>query len=141
SFTPSPPTIYLITPAVYQSPPTVYHSHLLTPCYLLKVCLRMEFRGAAPGELKLSHEEFVNDARLQPKTRSNSYTLIHAFLYSHIQTFWCLFQDSLHYLERLPDQLLMHILSFLNNHDICRLGQTSQRFRKVISLCISQSEF
>ncbi|KAL6478516.1 hypothetical protein MHYP_G00119490 [Metynnis hypsauchen] len=89
-----------------------------------KVSLRIEFRGAAPGELKLSHEEFVSDARLQHQVgvvfgpNVLAYTL-------------ALCQGHFDYLERLPDRLLIRILSYLDIQDICRLGQTSQRFRKL----------
>ncbi|XP_036441356.1 F-box only protein 36a [Colossoma macropomum] len=89
-----------------------------------KVSLRIEFRGAAPGELKLSHEEFLNDARLQHQVgmvfgpNVLGYTL-------------ALCQGHFDYLERLPDRLLLRILSFLDVQDICCLGQTSRRFRKL----------
>lgn len=35
------------------------------------------------------------------------------------------------YLERLADKLLLRVLSYLSYQDICRLSQTSHRFRKV----------
>uniref|UniRef100_A0A8C1VXY4 F-box protein 36a n=1 Tax=Cyprinus carpio TaxID=7962 RepID=A0A8C1VXY4_CYPCA len=73
-----------------------------------KISVRSEFRGAPPGEIKLLHNDFLNDARLQ----------------GHVD-----------YLERLPDKLLLEILSYMSLQDIGHLSQTSSRFRK---LCNSE---
>uniref|UniRef100_A0AAY5EGE6 F-box domain-containing protein n=1 Tax=Electrophorus electricus TaxID=8005 RepID=A0AAY5EGE6_ELEEL len=42
-----------------------------------------------------------------------------------------LFQGCFNYLERLSDQLLLHILSYLTFWDIGRLSQTSHKFKKL----------
>ncbi|KAL7878220.1 hypothetical protein AOLI_G00091940 [Acnodon oligacanthus] len=113
-----------------QSPPPSKDLHQITITQQQviwrwwKVSLRIEFRGAAPGELRLSHEEFVNDARLQHQVGVIFGPNILAYTLA-------LCQGHFDYLERLPDRMLLHILSFLNIQDICRLSQTSRRFRKL----------
>ncbi|XP_016107681.1 F-box only protein 36a [Sinocyclocheilus grahami] len=89
-----------------------------------KISVRSEFRGAPPGEIKQLHNDFLNDARLQEQlaavfgTRILDYTL--ALCRGHVD-----------YLERLPDKLLLKILSCISLQDIGHLSQTSSRFRKV----------
>uniref|UniRef100_A0A8C1JGX3 F-box protein 36a n=1 Tax=Cyprinus carpio TaxID=7962 RepID=A0A8C1JGX3_CYPCA len=93
-----------------------------------KISVRSEFRGAPPGEIKLLHNDFLNDARLQEQlaavfgARILDYTL--ALCGGHVD-----------YLERLPDKLLLEILSYISLQDIGHLSQTSSRFRK---LCNSE---
>ncbi|XP_058606653.1 F-box only protein 36a isoform X1 [Onychostoma macrolepis] len=93
-----------------------------------KISVRSEFRGAPPGEIKQFHHDFLNDARLQEQlaavfgTRILDYTL--ALCRGHVD-----------YLERLPDKLLLKILSYISLQDIGHLSQTSSRFRK---LCNSE---
>uniref|UniRef100_A0A8C1VZ20 F-box protein 36a n=1 Tax=Cyprinus carpio TaxID=7962 RepID=A0A8C1VZ20_CYPCA len=93
-----------------------------------KISVRSEFRGAPPGEIKLLHNDFLNDARLQEQlaavfgARILDYTL--ALCGGHVD-----------YLERLPDKLLLEILSYMSLQDIGHLSQTSSRFRK---LCNSE---
>ncbi|MBN3292674.1 FBX36 protein, partial [Polypterus senegalus] len=42
-------------------------------------------------------------------------------------------QGNFDYLERLPDPLLLHIISFLDLEDLARLSQTSHKFEKLCS--------
>ncbi|XP_072551766.1 F-box only protein 36a [Salminus brasiliensis] len=106
---------------------TITHTQVILRWW--KVSLRVEFRGAAPGELKLSHEEFLNDARLKHQVGV-------VFGRNLLTYILALCQGLYDYLDRLPDLLLLRILSYLSVQDISRLAQTSHRFRK---LCDSQA--
>ncbi|XP_073663276.1 F-box only protein 36 isoform X2 [Tursiops truncatus] len=72
-----------------------------------KISLRSEYRSTKPGETKETHEDFLRNSHLQGK---------------------------FDFLERLSDDLLLRILSYLDLEDIARLSQTSRRFAK---LCTS----
>ncbi|XP_030621045.1 F-box only protein 36a [Chanos chanos] len=89
-----------------------------------KISLRVDLRGAAPGELKQSHDEFLHDSQLQHQVG----VVFGSRVLEHIQA---LCHGHLNYLERLPDYLLLHILTFLQFQDIGCLSQTSKRFRKL----------
>uniref|UniRef100_A0A7M4E0N3 F-box protein 36 n=1 Tax=Crocodylus porosus TaxID=8502 RepID=A0A7M4E0N3_CROPO len=69
-----------------------------------KISLRSEFRESKPGEIKESHEDFLDDPSLQ---------------------------SNFDFLERLPDPLLLNIISFLGLEDIARLSQVSHRFETI----------
>ncbi|XP_066541731.1 F-box only protein 36a [Hoplias malabaricus] len=99
-----------------------------------KVCLRTVFRGAAPEEFKMSHDEFLHDTRLQHQVGVVFGSKVLAYCVS-------LCEGHIDYLERLPDQLLLQILSFLGVQDLSHLEQTSRRFRKLCnSECIWERE-
>ncbi|KAB5575017.1 hypothetical protein PHYPO_G00215820 [Pangasianodon hypophthalmus] len=89
-----------------------------------KISLRIQLQGTLPGEMKQSHVDFLNDARLQQQvgvvfgSQLLEYTL-------------GLCEGRFDYLERLPDKLLLRILSYLSHQDICHLSQTSHHFRKL----------
>uniref|UniRef100_A0A670YQI9 F-box protein 36 n=1 Tax=Pseudonaja textilis TaxID=8673 RepID=A0A670YQI9_PSETE len=72
-----------------------------------KISLRSEYREARPGELKESHEDFLDNPSLQ---------------------------SNFDFLVRLPDTLLLYIMSYLDLEDIARLSQVSHRFE---TLCNS----
>ncbi|XP_067157992.1 F-box only protein 36 isoform X2 [Apteryx mantelli] len=69
-----------------------------------KISLRSEFRDARPGEIKESHEDFLDDSSLH---------------------------SNYDFLERLPVPLLLYIISFLELEDIARLSQVSHRFKMI----------
>lgn len=50
-------------------------------------------------------------------------------------------QGHFDYLERLPDRLLLKILSYMSIQDIGRLSQTSTRFKKVRTILFPFSVF
>ncbi|XP_056621538.1 F-box only protein 36a isoform X2 [Triplophysa dalaica] len=89
-----------------------------------KISIRGVFRGTPPGEIKQSHIEFVEDTTFQKQLdvvfgpKSLEYTL-------------SLCRGHFEYLVRLPDQLLLNILSYLPLQDIGHISQTSSRFRKL----------
>ncbi|XP_075386303.1 F-box only protein 36 isoform X2 [Tenrec ecaudatus] len=71
-----------------------------------KISLRSEYRTTKPGEVRETHEDFLENSHLQGKVD---------------------------FLERLSDNLLLSIMSYLDLEDICRLSQTSRKFAK---LCV-----
>ncbi|KAF6361441.1 F-box protein 36 [Rhinolophus ferrumequinum] len=93
------------------APSKDYYQLLVTRSQVIfrwwKISLRSEYRSAKPGETKESHENFLENSHLQGK---------------------------FDFLERLSDNLLLNIISYLDLEDIASLSQTSRRFSK---LCIS----
>ncbi|XP_045337590.1 F-box only protein 36 isoform X3 [Leopardus geoffroyi] len=93
------------------APSKDYYQLLVTRSQVIfrwwKISLRSEHRSAKPGEAKDTHEEFLENSHLQGK---------------------------FDFLERLSDNLLLSIISYLDLEDIARLSQTSRRFAK---LCMS----
>ncbi|XP_066454276.1 F-box only protein 36 [Eleutherodactylus coqui] len=89
-----------------------------------KISLRSEFREARPGELRESHEDFVDDSTLHAQIgiifgeKTLSYVIN-----------LCLGQYD--FLERLPESLMLYILTFLDLEDIAQLSQVSHTFQKV----------
>uniref|UniRef100_A0A3B4EUE9 F-box only protein 36-like n=1 Tax=Pundamilia nyererei TaxID=303518 RepID=A0A3B4EUE9_9CICH len=69
-----------------------------------KISPRIVDRYSKPGELKQSHEDFLDDT----------------WLHSHYD-----------YLEHLSDSLLLRIINYLELEDVGQLGRTSRRFRKL----------
>ncbi|XP_033085849.1 F-box only protein 36 isoform X2 [Trachypithecus francoisi] len=98
---------------VGQGPPPSkdYYQLLVTRTQVIfrwwKISLRSEYRSTKPGEAKEIHEDFLENLHLQGK---------------------------FDFLERLSDNLLLNIISYLDLEDIARLSQTSHRFAK---LCMS----
>ncbi|XP_042270557.1 F-box only protein 36a [Thunnus maccoyii] len=93
-----------------------------------KISLRLECRGAAPKELKTSHHDFLHQKMPQQQVGAIFGQRILEYTIS-------LCQGKFDYLERLPDDMLLKILSYLQLKDITQLAQTSHRFRK---LCNSE---
>uniref|UniRef100_A0A8D2GY78 F-box only protein n=1 Tax=Urocitellus parryii TaxID=9999 RepID=A0A8D2GY78_UROPR len=93
------------------APSKDYYQLLVTRSEIIfrwwKISLRSEHRSSKPGETKETHEDFLENSHLQSK---------------------------FDFLERLSDDLLLYIISYLDLEDIARLSQTSRRFAK---LCTS----
>uniref|UniRef100_A0A8C2Z3F3 F-box protein 36b n=1 Tax=Cyclopterus lumpus TaxID=8103 RepID=A0A8C2Z3F3_CYCLU len=71
-----------------------------------KISPRIVDRYAKPGELKESHQDFLDNQ-------------------------WALCQGHYDYLEHLPDTLLLRIINSLELEDVGQLARTSRRFRKL----------
>ncbi|XP_042313415.1 F-box only protein 36 isoform X2 [Sceloporus undulatus] len=86
-----------------------------------KISLRSEYREARPGELRESHEDFLDDPSLQIQIAIifGAETLDHTFN---------MCRGKFDFLVRLPDPLLLRIMSYLELEDIARLSQVSRRF-------------
>uniref|UniRef100_A0A2K6SH73 F-box protein 36 n=1 Tax=Saimiri boliviensis boliviensis TaxID=39432 RepID=A0A2K6SH73_SAIBB len=92
-----------------------------------KISLRSEYRSTKPGEAKETHEDFLENAHLQSQTAIVFGVRILDYIIN-------LCKGKFDFLERLPDDLLLNIISYLDLEDIARLSQTSHRFAK---LCMS----
>ncbi|XP_023865871.1 F-box only protein 36b [Salvelinus sp. IW2-2015] len=93
-----------------------------------KISLRRDGRNTKPGELRESHSDYLDNSLLQSQVSV-------VFGPRILQYSQALCQGHYDYLERLPDPLLLHILTHLELEDVARLGHTSHRFRK---LCRSE---
>ncbi|XP_070609440.1 F-box only protein 36 [Erythrolamprus reginae] len=91
-----------------------------------KISLRSEFREARPGELKECHEDFLDDPSLQIQ-------IAIVFGASTLEHIFNLCRGDFDFLVRLPDPLLLYIMSYLDLEDIARLSQVSQRFKTLCS--------
>ncbi|XP_071372968.1 F-box only protein 36-like [Centroberyx affinis] len=89
-----------------------------------KISLRNEGRYAKPGEQRQSHQDYLDDSRLQSQVRM-------VFGHQILRYTQALCQGHYDYLERLPDPLLLHILTYLELEDVGQLGRTSRRFRQL----------
>ncbi|KYO33891.1 F-box only protein 36 isoform X1 [Alligator mississippiensis] len=89
-----------------------------------KISLRSEFRESKPGEIKEAHEDFLDDPSLQIQIA----IVFGAKVLEHI---FNLCRGNFDFLERLPDPLLLNIISFLGLEDIARLSQVSHRFETI----------
>ncbi|XP_025942824.1 F-box only protein 36 isoform X4 [Apteryx rowi] len=90
-----------------------------------KISLRSEFRDARPGEIKESHEDFLDDSSLHIQIA----IVFGAKVLKHVLN---LCRGNYDFLERLPVPLLLYIISFLELEDIARLSQVSHRFKMVM---------
>ncbi|XP_059187720.1 F-box only protein 36a [Centropristis striata] len=93
-----------------------------------KISVRLDSRGAAPKELKTSHQEFLHQKMLKQQVGAVFGQRILEYTIS-------LCQGKFDYLERLPDDILLQILNYLELKDTTLVAQVSQRFRK---LCNSE---
>ncbi|XP_075386302.1 F-box only protein 36 isoform X1 [Tenrec ecaudatus] len=91
-----------------------------------KISLRSEYRTTKPGEVRETHEDFLENSHLQVQV---------ALIFGEriIEYVLNLCQGKVDFLERLSDNLLLSIMSYLDLEDICRLSQTSRKFAK---LCV-----
>ncbi|XP_016429299.1 F-box only protein 36-like [Sinocyclocheilus rhinocerous] len=93
-----------------------------------KISLRSDCRNTPPGQLTESHEDFLEDNRLQ-----NQVGMVfgpHILQYSQN-----LCQGHYDYIVRLPNALLFNIMAHLDLEDISVISRTCRRFRE---LCNSE---
>ncbi|XP_029301954.1 F-box only protein 36a isoform X2 [Cottoperca gobio] len=102
--------------------------HLMVILTSWKISVRLDCRGAAPTELKTSHQDFLHQKMLQQQ-------VVAVFGQRILEHTKSLCQGKFDYLERLPDDILLKIMSHLDLKDTTLLAQASQRFRK---LCDSE---
>ncbi|XP_057618051.1 F-box only protein 36 isoform X3 [Chionomys nivalis] len=115
------------------APSKDYYQLLVTRTQMIfrwwKISLRSEFRTAKPGEIKETHEDFLDNSNLQVQIALVFGARVLDYVFN-------LCQGKFDYLERLSDKLLLKIIYYLDLEDIARLSQTSSRFAK---LCKSDS--
>ncbi|XP_021779764.1 F-box only protein 36 isoform X1 [Papio anubis] len=113
------------------APSKDYYQLLVTRSQVIfrwwKISLRSEYRSTKPGEAKEIHEDFLENLHLQSQTALIFGTRILNYVIN-------LCKGKFDFLERLSDNLLLNIISYLDLEDIARLSQTSHRFAK---LCMS----
>ncbi|XP_073432730.1 F-box only protein 36 isoform X1 [Dendrobates tinctorius] len=91
-----------------------------------KISLRSEFREARPGELRESHEDFLDDSTVHAQIG----IIFGAKTLKHVTN---LCRGQYDFLERLPESLILYILTFLDLEDIALLSQVSHTFQKICS--------
>ncbi|KAK5859450.1 hypothetical protein PBY51_021005 [Eleginops maclovinus] len=89
-----------------------------------KISCRIVDRYSKPGELKESHQDYLDDTWLQSEISM-------VFGRRILQYTKALCQGHYDYLERLSDSLLLRIINDLELEDVGQLGRTSPRFRKL----------
>ncbi|KAM9349951.1 F-box only protein 36b [Symphorus nematophorus] len=89
-----------------------------------KISLRTVDRYSRPGELKESHQDFLDDTGLQSEVSM-------VFGCQILQYTKALCQGHYDYLVRLSDSLLLRIINYLELEDVGQLGRTSRRFRQL----------
>nr|XP_046265581.1 F-box only protein 36b isoform X1 [Scatophagus argus] len=90
------------------------------------ISIRTVDRNSKPGQLRESHQDFLDDTELQSEVSM-------VFGRQILQYTKALCQGHYDYLERLSDSLLMQIINYLQLEDVGQLGRTSHRFRKLCS--------
>ncbi|XP_051255490.1 F-box only protein 36a [Dicentrarchus labrax] len=113
-------------------PPKDYFQLVITKNEVIwrswKISVRLEARGAAPKELKTSHQDFLHNKSLK-------YDVDAVFGQRILDHTILLCEGKFDYLERLPDDILIRIMSYLQLKDTTLMAQVSHRFRK---LCNSE---
>ncbi|XP_074506835.1 F-box only protein 36b [Sebastes fasciatus] len=89
-----------------------------------KISPRYVDRYSRPGELKESHQDFLDDTWVQSEVSM-------VFGRRILQYTKALCQGHYDYLERLSDSLLLRIINYLELEDVGQLGRTSRRFKKL----------
>nr|XP_055235651.1 F-box only protein 36 isoform X3 [Gorilla gorilla gorilla] len=123
---------------VGQGPPPSkdYYQLLVTRSQVIfrwwKISLRSEYRSTKPGEAKETHEDFLENSHLQGQTA----LIFGARILDYVIN---LCKGKFDFLERLSDNLLLNIISYLDLEDIARLCQTSHRFAKTGSHSVTQA--
>ncbi|XP_041069862.1 F-box only protein 36-like isoform X1 [Carcharodon carcharias] len=107
------------------APSKDYHQLLVTDSEVIwrwwKISLRSEFRNVYPGEQKNSYQDFLDDNPQQVH--------VGVIFGNEVLKYVCnLCQHQFDYLNRIPEGLLMYIISFLELEDIARFSQTSRKF-------------
>ncbi|GAA6222593.1 F-box only protein 36-like [Lates japonicus] len=89
-----------------------------------KISLRAVDRYSKPGELRESHQDFLDNTWLQSEV---------SMVFSRRMLLYtkALCEGHYDYLEHLSDSLLLRIINYLELEDVGQLGRTSRRFRQL----------
>lgn len=113
------------------APSKDYYQMLITQSQVIfrwwKISLRTGYQSTKPGEVKESYEDFLENSQLQIQIALVFGARILDYVFN-------LCEGKIDFLERLSDNLLMTIISYLDIEDIASLSLTSHRFSK---LCTS----
>ncbi|XP_018604100.1 F-box only protein 36a isoform X2 [Scleropages formosus] len=100
------------------------HKHLKVIWRWWKISLRSEYRNTQPGQLRESHEEFKDDSVLMHKIT----VVFGPSILTYVSN---LCNGEFDYLDRMPDPLILHIMTFLDLNDALRLRCTSSKYKKL----------
>ncbi|XP_034039875.1 F-box only protein 36b [Thalassophryne amazonica] len=89
-----------------------------------KISIRKVHRNMRPGEQRESHQEFLDDSQLQSEVNM-------VFGHRILEYTKGLCRGQFDYLSRLPDSILLHLLTYLQLEDVGQLGRTSRQFRQL----------
>ncbi|XP_051808890.1 F-box only protein 36b [Acanthochromis polyacanthus] len=89
-----------------------------------KISARTVDRYSKPGELRETHQDFLDDTGLHSEVRM-------VFGHRILQYAKSLCQGHFDYLERLSDPLLLRIINYLELEDMGQLGRTSRKFKQL----------
>ncbi|XP_026170012.1 F-box only protein 36b [Mastacembelus armatus] len=89
-----------------------------------KISVRSVDRLSRPGELRESHEDFLDDTSLQSEVS----TIFGCRILEYTKA---LCQGHYDYLDHLSDSLLLRIINYLELEDVGQLARTSRRFRQL----------
>ncbi|XP_036174732.1 F-box only protein 36 isoform X2 [Myotis myotis] len=120
-----------------KAPSKDYYQMLITRSQVIfrwwKISLRSGYQSTKPGEVKESHEDFRENSHLQIQIALVFGARILDYVFN-------LCEGRIDFLERLSDDLLMRIISYLGIEDIASLSLTSHRFSKIfVHLPLSSS--
>ncbi|XP_016053179.1 PREDICTED: F-box only protein 36 isoform X1 [Miniopterus natalensis] len=122
-----PETLYEIL-GQGPAPSKDYYQLLITRSQVVfrwwKISLRSGYQSTKPGEAKESHEDFLENSHLQIQIALIFGARILDYVFG-------LCEGKFDFLERLSDNVLLIILSYLDLEDIASLSQTSHRFLKL----------
>ncbi|XP_028987294.1 F-box only protein 36b [Betta splendens] len=89
-----------------------------------RISPRSVYRTSKPGQLKESHQDFLDDPELQRDVSM-------VFGLHILQYIKALCQGHYDYLERLPDSLLLRIINYLELEHVVQLERTSHKLRQL----------
>ncbi|XP_069493214.1 F-box only protein 36-like [Ambystoma mexicanum] len=110
------------------SPSKDFHHLVITKSEVIlrswRVSVRAEHRKAPPGEVRRLHNDFLLEDMLQKQIQR-------IFGRSTLEYTLNLCQGHCDFLVRMPNNLIVHILSFLGTSDIKQLSETCRKFQKM----------
>uniref|UniRef100_A0A3P8T4S1 F-box protein 36b n=1 Tax=Amphiprion percula TaxID=161767 RepID=A0A3P8T4S1_AMPPE len=89
-----------------------------------KISARTVDRYSKPGELRETHQDFLDDSGLHSEVSM-------VFGHQILQYAKALCQGHYDYLEHLSDALLLRIMNYLELEDVGQLGRTSRKFKQL----------
>ncbi|XP_006011758.2 F-box only protein 36-like [Latimeria chalumnae] len=110
------------------SPSRDYYQLIITKNEVIwktwKISFRVDPSKNLPRESRKPHSEFLVDEQLQGQIKK----IFGEETLEYILNLCCKHFD---FLVRMPDKLIIHIMSFLNAEDIMQLSKTSTKFKKL----------
>ncbi|KAM9169349.1 F-box only protein 36-like [Pangshura tecta] len=110
------------------SPSKDFHHFTITKTEVIWRSWRISFRPNQeklfPEEVRKLHSDFLLNEQLHKQVQN-------IFRYKMLEYTLNLCQGCYDFLTRMPDNLIMHILSFLNADDIRQLSKTCKKFQQV----------